>query len=77
LSCRVRTTTIFGSDFGHEERECRSPRGDASIDTVRSRGNCHCADREFVFADLALIAWAAPESRKINWRRRNSTGKSG
>ena len=29
---------------------------DASIETVRTRGNRHCADREFVFADLALIA---------------------
>ena len=42
----------------NEERECRSPRGDASIGTLCSRGNGHCADREFNFSDLALIALA-------------------
>jgi hypothetical protein len=47
----------------NEERECRSPRGDASIGTLRSRGNSHCADCEFDFSDLAVIAFAARKSR--------------
>jgi hypothetical protein len=50
--------TIFLIGLCNEERECRSPRGDASIGTLCSRGNGHCADREFNFSDLALIALA-------------------
>ena len=56
----------------NEERECRSPRGDASIGTLCSRGNSHCVDREFSFYDLALIALAARKSRKIKRGSRGS-----
>jgi hypothetical protein len=46
----------FWIGVGHEGREFRSPRGDASIGTLCSRGNGDCADREFNFSDPALIA---------------------
>jgi len=59
----ARAATIFWSSFDHEEREFRSPRGDASIGTLCSRGNSHCADREPNFSDHAL-AFAARKSRK-------------
>jgi hypothetical protein len=53
--------------FRNEERECRSPRGGASIGTLCSGGNSHCVDREFSFSDLALIALAA---RQIAQRKK-------
>ncbi|MFZ2081420.1 MAG: hypothetical protein WAV38_33185, partial [Xanthobacteraceae bacterium] len=57
--------TIFDRTFSDEERKCRPPRSDASIGTLRNRGNGHCADRELNFSDLALIGLAARKSRKI------------
>jgi hypothetical protein len=56
--------TIFLIGFCNEERECRSPRGGASIGTLCSGGNSHCVDREFSFSDLALIALACSQRAK-------------
>jgi hypothetical protein len=60
--------TIFLIGLCNEKRKCRSPRCDASIGALCSRGNRHCADREFSFSDLALIALAPRKSRKITKR---------
>ena len=53
------------SDFGHEDRTCRSPGGDASIATLRSRSDGHYAERKFDFADLVLSTRLAQTAKPL------------